>query len=94
MLNRCQEDFERGWIAKKVATAAAATKAMEDQAVKAANKKGDEKEVVLYLDEDYAVNEGGLHGSHSWLLLSRCPSVFVVCTLSESDFILYTILNY
>ena len=67
---------------------------MEDQAVKAANKKVDEKEVALYLDEDYAANEGGSHGSHSWLLLSRCPLVFVVCTLPESDFILYTILNY
>jgi len=35
-------DFECGWVAKE---AAAATKAMEDQAVKAVN------EVALYLDK-------------------------------------------
>ena len=30
LLNRCQEDFERGWVAKEAAAAAAATKAAED----------------------------------------------------------------
>jgi len=41
-LNHCQEDFEHGWVAKEATAAAAVTKAMEDQAVKAANeKKGD-----------------------------------------------------
>ena len=32
LLNRCQEDFERGWVAKEATTAAAATKALEDEA--------------------------------------------------------------
>ena len=30
LLNRCQEDFEREWVAKEAAAAAAATKAAED----------------------------------------------------------------
>jgi len=42
LLNRCQEDFERSWVAKEATAAAAAMKAMEDEAIKAANeKKGD-----------------------------------------------------
>jgi translation initiation factor 4G len=51
LLNRCQEDFERGWVAKEATAAAAATKALEDQAAKAANEKtkdGDSEEIVLY----------------------------------------------
>jgi hypothetical protein len=32
LLNRCQEDFERGWVAKEATAAAAATKALEDEA--------------------------------------------------------------
>ena len=45
LLNRCQEDFERGWVAKEATAAAAATKAIEDEAVKAANEtKEDQKE--------------------------------------------------
>ena len=30
LLNRCQEDFERGWVAKEATAAAAATKALEE----------------------------------------------------------------
>ncbi|KAJ3912774.1 armadillo-type protein [Lentinula edodes] len=38
LLNKCQEDFERGWFNKEAtAAAAAATKAIEEQALKAAN---------------------------------------------------------
>ena len=63
LLNRCQEDFERGWVAKEAAAAAAATKAMDDQAVKAANEnKGDEKEVALYSDEYYAAQKAKRRG--------------------------------
>ncbi|KAI0295201.1 armadillo-type protein [Russula brevipes] len=53
LLNRCQEDFERGWVAKEAA--AAATKVTEDKAVKEANEKtkgGEESE--LYSEEYYA----------------------------------------
>ncbi|KAI9463260.1 ARM repeat-containing protein [Lactarius psammicola] len=55
LLNRCQEDFERGWIAKETTAAAAATKATADQAAKEAKEKtkGDE-ESELYSDEYYA----------------------------------------
>lgn len=39
LLNRCQEDFERGWTAKEKTAAAAAEKANEDKAVKEAAEK-------------------------------------------------------
>jgi translation initiation factor 4G len=57
LLNRCQEDFERGWVAKEAT--AAATKAMEDEAVKAAKeKKEDQKEeTALYSEEYYAAQK-------------------------------------
>ncbi|THV06205.1 hypothetical protein K435DRAFT_711730 [Dendrothele bispora CBS 962.96] len=64
LLNRCQEDFERGWVAKEATAAAAATKAMEDQAAKAANEKkteGDE-EVALYSEEYYAAQKAKRQG--------------------------------
>ncbi|KAJ7503006.1 ARM repeat-containing protein [Mycena galericulata] len=71
LLNRCQEDFERGWVAKEATAAAAATKAMEDKAAKAANDKstadgeasgeaGDE--IVLYSDEYYAAQKAKRQG--------------------------------
>ncbi|KAF8070722.1 armadillo-type protein [Lyophyllum atratum] len=65
LLNRCQEDFERGWVAKEATAAAAATKAMEDQAAKAAHDKNrvdGEEEVVLYSDEYYAAQKAKRQG--------------------------------
>lgn len=64
LLNRCQEDFERGWVAKEAAAAAAASKAIEDEAVKAAaQKKGDgEEEVALYSEEYYAAQKAKRQG--------------------------------
>ena len=52
LLNRCQEDFERGWAAKDSAASAAAAKASEDAAVKKTAV-----EVELYPDEYYAVRK-------------------------------------
>ncbi|KAI9465254.1 hypothetical protein BJY52DRAFT_1114117 [Lactarius psammicola] len=63
LLNRCQEDFERGWVAKEAAAAAAATKATADKAVKEANEKtkgGEESE--LYSDEYYAAAKAKRRG--------------------------------
>ena len=63
LLNRCQEDFERGWVAKETTAAAAATKATEDKAVKEANEKtkgGEESE--LYSDEYYAAAKAKRRG--------------------------------
>jgi translation initiation factor 4G len=63
LLNRCQEDFERGWVAKEAAAAAAASKATADQAVKEANentKGGEESE--LYSDEYYAAAKAKRRG--------------------------------
>lgn len=65
LLNRCQEDFERGWVAKEATAAAAATKALEDQAAKAANEKskdGDSEEIVLYSEEYYAAQKAKRQG--------------------------------
>jgi translation initiation factor 4G len=66
LLNRCQEDFERGWVAKETTAAAAASKALEDQAVKAAHGKagaGDaEEEVALYSEEYYAAQKAKRQG--------------------------------
>ncbi|KAG8949387.1 hypothetical protein FRC04_008622 [Tulasnella sp. 424] len=58
LLNRCQEDFERGWSQKESAQAAAALKAADDKAAaEAASKGGDgeDNEPVLYSDEYYAL---------------------------------------
>ncbi|KIK97976.1 hypothetical protein PAXRUDRAFT_742412 [Paxillus rubicundulus Ve08.2h10] len=61
LLNRCQEDFERGWFAKETTAAAAAAKASDDQAIKAANEKqGEENE--LYSDEYYAAQKAKRQG--------------------------------
>lgn len=63
LLNRCQEDFERGWDAKDAAAAAAVAKASEDEAAKAANdKRGDDGEPVLYSDEYYAAQKAKRRG--------------------------------
>ena len=63
LLNRCQEDFERGWVAKEATAAAAATKATEDLAVREANEKtkgGEESD--LYSDEYYAAAKAKRRG--------------------------------
>ncbi|KAF8552944.1 hypothetical protein OG21DRAFT_1318460 [Imleria badia] len=62
LLNRCQEDFERGWVAKEATAAAAAAKASDDQAIKAANERkgGDESE--LYSEEYYAAQKAKRQG--------------------------------
>jgi translation initiation factor 4G len=64
LLNRCQEDFERGWAAKDAAAAAAVAKASEDEAVKQANDKNKdgEDEPVLYSEEYYAAQKAKRQG--------------------------------
>ncbi|KAI0061212.1 hypothetical protein BV25DRAFT_808484 [Artomyces pyxidatus] len=61
LLNRCQEDFERGWVAKETTAAAAATKAEADEATKAA-QKDKEEESELYSDEYYAAAKAKRRG--------------------------------
>ncbi|KAG5649360.1 hypothetical protein H0H81_004316 [Sphagnurus paluster] len=53
LLNRCQEDFECGWINKEATAAAAASKSLVDQAAYEKNKKVGVDEVILYSDEYY-----------------------------------------
>ncbi|KDN34386.1 hypothetical protein RSAG8_12519, partial [Rhizoctonia solani AG-8 WAC10335] len=60
LLNRCQEDFERGWNAKEVALAAAALKAGGDKAAKAVPENG--CEAVLYSPECYAAAKAKRQG--------------------------------
>ncbi|KAJ3765783.1 armadillo-type protein [Lentinula raphanica] len=55
LLNRCQEDFERGWVIEE----APATEVIEDHAVKASTTK---KEVPLYSDEYYAAQKAKRRG--------------------------------
>ena len=65
LLNRCQEDFERGWSAKKSTQEAAAAKAGEDKAVKDANEKTKDTkagEEVLYSDEYYMAQKAKRQG--------------------------------
>lgn len=65
LLNRCQEDFERGWVAKEATAAAAAAKASQDEAAKAANeqsKEGGAEEVALYSEEYYAAQKAKRQG--------------------------------
>ena len=60
LLNRCQEDFERGWAAKDAAASAAAAKASEDAAVKkAAEASG---EIELYSNEYYIAQKAKRQG--------------------------------
>ncbi|KAG8752330.1 hypothetical protein FRC12_012029 [Ceratobasidium sp. 428] len=53
LLNRCQEDFERGWSAKEAAAALAASKAGDDKAA---------GEPVLYSEEHYAAAKAKRQG--------------------------------
>ncbi|OAX30979.1 ARM repeat-containing protein [Rhizopogon vinicolor AM-OR11-026] len=62
LLNRCQEDFERGWFAKEATAAAAKAKASHDQATKAANEKKGTEEAELYSDEYYAAQKAKRQG--------------------------------
>nr|GAT56168.1 predicted protein [Mycena chlorophos] len=71
LLNRCQEDFERGWVAKEATAAAAAIKATGDKPKQAQEKKDDEggdkaadgnDEPLLYSDEYYAAQKARRQG--------------------------------
>ncbi|OBZ73052.1 Eukaryotic translation initiation factor 4 gamma [Grifola frondosa] len=61
LLNRCQEDFERGWVAKE-ATTAAAGKATQDQVAKAAAEESKDGESALYSEEYYAAQKAKRQG--------------------------------
>ncbi|PCH36545.1 ARM repeat-containing protein [Wolfiporia cocos MD-104 SS10] len=60
LLNRCQEDFERGWVAKETDAISAATKAIEDEAAKAAAKGTQNSD--MYWDEPYAAQKARRRG--------------------------------
>jgi len=66
LLNRCQEDFERGWVAKEATAAAAASKALDDEDIKTSNDKtkadGKDEEVALYSEEYYAAQKAKRQG--------------------------------
>lgn len=63
LLNRCQEDFERGWAAKDAAAAAASSKAATDNAAKENATKGEDgEEIALYSDEYYASQKAKRRG--------------------------------
>jgi translation initiation factor 4G len=60
LLNRCQEDFERGWALKESTAAAAASKASQDEAAKTSTE--DTREAALYSDEYYAAQKAKRQG--------------------------------
>jgi translation initiation factor 4G len=70
LLNRCQEDFERGWAAKETTAAATATKPTEDKGIK--KKKRSKKQAAsektkgggfeLYSDEYFAAAKAKRRG--------------------------------
>lgn len=62
LLSRCREDFERHWVAKEATVAAAATKATEDQAAKAAAEGKEDGESALYSEEYYAAQKAKRQG--------------------------------
>ncbi|KDQ50870.1 hypothetical protein JAAARDRAFT_41657 [Jaapia argillacea MUCL 33604] len=62
LLNRCQEDFERGWAAKESTAAAAASKATEDAATTTANEGNEQEEAALYSEEYYAAQKAKRQG--------------------------------
>lgn len=62
LLNRCQEDFERGWNVKEAAVAAAAARAAEDQAAKEVAENLKDGEVVLYSEEYYIAQKAKRQG--------------------------------
>ncbi|TFK50965.1 ARM repeat-containing protein [Heliocybe sulcata] len=62
LLNRCQEDFERGWAAKESTAAAAKGKASADAALAAANEGKEEEEAELYSEEYYAAAKAKRQG--------------------------------
>ncbi|KAF9450127.1 ARM repeat-containing protein [Macrolepiota fuliginosa MF-IS2] len=65
LLKRCQEDFERYWLAKEAIAVDAATKATEGDATKAVNEKnkeGGDQEAVLYSSEYYATQKAKRQG--------------------------------
>ncbi|KLO17689.1 hypothetical protein SCHPADRAFT_156858 [Schizopora paradoxa] len=82
LLNRCQEDFERGWNATRVAAAAAAAKADEDLATKEANEKRAAKpgEEELYSDEYYVAQKAKRQGLG---LVSLIGELFKLSMLTE-----------
>ncbi|KAL1695924.1 armadillo-type protein [Schizophyllum commune] len=59
LLNRCQEDFERGWVNKEVTAAAAVTEGVQSTHEK---KEGGDDEPDLYSDEYYAVQKAKRQG--------------------------------
>ncbi|KAJ7146972.1 armadillo-type protein [Mycena epipterygia] len=61
LLNRCQEDFERGWVAKQATPAAAATKAIESPAEVEASGEANHG-TVLYSDKSYAAQKAKRQG--------------------------------
>jgi len=75
LLNRCQEDFERGWAARAATTAAAKSKEVDDNAIKDANDKAaaaaaeeegaepkPKEEAALMSDEYYAAQKAKRQG--------------------------------
>jgi translation initiation factor 4G len=62
LLNCCQEDFERRWVAEETTAAAASSKTTEDWVVEESNEKTKGEESQLYSDEYYVAAKANRRG--------------------------------
>jgi translation initiation factor 4G len=80
LLNRCQEDFERGWFAKDTAAAPVAAKASDDRATEALHEKKGRSDARFDLDEYYAAQKAKRQGLS---LITFIGELFKVRMLTE-----------
>ncbi|KZV82122.1 ARM repeat-containing protein [Exidia glandulosa HHB12029] len=72
LLNRCQEDFERGWTDQVKTAAAAAEKAQDDEAAKKSNETAQGGEEVSFSDEYYAAQKSKRRGLGLERIMHEC----------------------
>ena len=62
LLNRCQENFERGWVPEQATVDAAATRVAQDPSSETAAGRREHGESGLYLDDHYATRKARRQG--------------------------------
>ncbi|KAG2347381.1 ARM repeat-containing protein [Suillus weaverae] len=80
LLNRCQEDFERGWFAKEVTATSVAAKASDNQAAEAVHEKQGTSDAGFHLNEYYAAQKAKRQGLG---LITFIGELFKVRMLTE-----------
>ncbi|KAJ7270147.1 armadillo-type protein [Mycena haematopus] len=85
LLNRCQDDFERGWVAKDAtAVAAAVSKVMEDKVTKAINEQSREASAAGERGDEFDEYYAAHKAKRQWLgLIKFIGEIFKVQMLTE-----------